>query len=167
MPMPDAMDCGRSGKKSLYRKNGWRCALLTILLFCLITPQLALASDVMMTIAKDTLLGGTVGLVLGGTLTLVTDEDNRSDTVRWGIVIGTFAGFGLGVYEAMHPQDELFGGTDDLGLIENDSPLFTGLMKAEGIGQSRQLREIAPSAVSGLSFKQEWDVKIPLLSLSW
>lgn len=165
--MPDAMDCRRFGMLLLSRGSGWCTIVLTVLLLCLITPKAAPASDVMVTIAKDTLLGGTIGLVLGGTLTLVVDKDNRSETVRWGIVIGTFAGFSLGVYEATHPQDELFGGTDDFGQIENDSPLFTGLMKVSGIGESRAKREIAPLAAAALSPKQEWDVKIPLLRFCW
>ena len=144
-----------------------RRVVLTILLLCLFLTQVASASETMMTVAKDTLLGGMVGLVLGGTLTLVVDEDNRSDTVRWGVVVGTFSGFILGIYEVTHPQDDLFGG-DDFGQIETDSPLFTGWMKTEGIGESRmRLSTVAASDTPGMNQAGGWGLKIPVWNLSW
>jgi hypothetical protein len=54
----------------------------------------------MLTVTKNTLYGALTGLVLGGTLTLVVDEEKRDDVVRWGVVIGTFGGFGYGLYAA-------------------------------------------------------------------
>jgi hypothetical protein len=49
------------------------------------------------------------GLVLGGVLTLVVDDEDRDDVVRWGVVIGTFGGFGFGIYEATRNDDLLSG----------------------------------------------------------
>jgi hypothetical protein len=68
----------------------------------------------MATIAKDTLYGGLIGLVLGGTLTLVVDEEDRDDVVRWGVVIGVFGGFVFGIYEASDSDDLLSGFTTPL-----------------------------------------------------
>lgn len=52
------------------------------------------------TIITNTGYGLACGLVLGGVLTLVVDSDDRSEVLRWGVVIGTFSGFGYGVYAA-------------------------------------------------------------------
>ena len=70
----------------------------------------ARAADPLMTVLKATLVGSITGLVLGGTLTLVVDDESRSETVRWGVVIGTFAGFGVGVWQAATGRDDLFAG---------------------------------------------------------
>jgi hypothetical protein len=59
-----------------------------------------------LTVAKDTVYGGATGLLLGGVLTLVVPADSRGDVVRWGVVVGAFAGFGYGVYEARGQDDE-------------------------------------------------------------
>jgi hypothetical protein len=58
-----------------------------------------------LTVAKNAVYGGATGLLLGGVLTLVVPADSRDDMVRWGLVIGTFAGFGYGLYEARGPKD--------------------------------------------------------------
>jgi hypothetical protein len=71
------------------------------------TSSAAQSNDRLVTIAKDTLYGGLIGLVLGGTLTLVVDEEDRDDVVRWGVVIGVFGGFAFGVWEATRSDDLL------------------------------------------------------------
>jgi hypothetical protein len=58
-----------------------------------------------LTMAKDAVYGGATGLLLGGVLTLVVSSENRDDVVRWGVVVGTFAGFGYGLYEALGTKD--------------------------------------------------------------
>jgi hypothetical protein len=85
-----------------------RVALLGALL---LAPGAARAADPMVTVLRNTLLGGVTGLVLGGALSLVTSEEHQGDTVRWGFVIGTFGGFGLGVALAARGEDALFSGT--------------------------------------------------------
>jgi len=52
-----------------------------------------------LSMTKDAVYGAAMGLFLSGVLTLVVDADKREDTVRWGVVIGTFGGFAYGVYE--------------------------------------------------------------------
>jgi hypothetical protein len=59
-----------------------------------------------LTVAKDAVYGGATGLLLGGVLTLVVPSESRDDMVRWGVVIGTFAGFGYGLYETRGHGDE-------------------------------------------------------------
>ena len=59
-----------------------------------------------LTVAKDAVYGGATGLLLGGVLTLVVPSESRDDMVRWGVVVGTFAGFGYGLYEARGQKDE-------------------------------------------------------------
>jgi hypothetical protein len=59
-----------------------------------------------LTMTKDALYGGATGLLLGGVLTLVVDSHHRDDVLRWGVVVGTFAGFGYGVYEVSHGAEE-------------------------------------------------------------
>lgn len=53
----------------------------------------------MLVLLKNAVYGSACGLLLGGVLTLVVDSDDRGDVVRWGIVVGTFSGFGYGIYE--------------------------------------------------------------------
>lgn len=57
------------------------------------------------TVAKDAVYGGATGLLLGGVLALVVPSENRDDVVRWGVVIGTFAGFGYGLFEGQGEKD--------------------------------------------------------------
>jgi hypothetical protein len=77
-----------------------RVALLGALL---LAPGAARAADPMVTVLRNTLLGGVTGLVLGGALSLVTSEEHQGDTVR--------CGFGLGVALAARGEDALFSGT--------------------------------------------------------
>ncbi len=106
-----------------------------------------------MTVARNTVLGGVTGLVLGGTLTLVVDEDQRDDVVRWGVVIGTFGGFGLGIWAASRGQDDLFADNDPLG----DRTL------------AHWLDEDRPSGpdLPGNASQHEIALKLPLVQLSW
>ena len=68
-----------------------------------------------MEIAKSVYWGALAGFVLGGAITLA-DSNHSNEPIRWGIVIGAFAGLGAGVYFVAHrPQPasllELRGGT--------------------------------------------------------
>jgi hypothetical protein len=74
----------------------------------LLLPGPARAADPLLTVFKNTLLGGVTGLVLGSAVSLVTDEDHRSDVVRWGCVIGTLGGFAMGVTLAARGDEGLF-----------------------------------------------------------
>jgi len=68
------------------------------------------ASAPLLTIAKSALLGGLVGLVLGSVTALVVESDKRDDSIRWGIVIGTFGGFAYGIYAVSQDSgDDFFG----------------------------------------------------------
>ena len=64
------------------------------------------AGERILTVAKDAVYGGATGLLLGGVLTLVVPTEKRDDVVRWGVVVGTFAGFGYGLYEGHGRKDE-------------------------------------------------------------
>lgn len=103
------------------------------------------AEEPLLTIMKNTLLGGATGLILGGTLTLVVDEDSRSEVIRWGVVIGTFSGFGLGAALAWRGEEDLFPG----GYGDDDSGGSLGLQLAPGRAsllaerRARQLRQKA------------------------
>jgi len=140
--------------------------ILLAIILCLLMPQVAQAKEPLVIIAQDTLLGGVVGLVLGGTLTLVVDEDKRSETVRWGVVIGTFGGFGFGLWHATYPDNELFGGTDDeFGALEPTSPHFSDLMDAANAERTEIADLAAGDALQ--SYRGDWAVKVPLVKLSW
>jgi hypothetical protein len=98
-----------------FRRIGCALALALALTFAQ-TPIAPVAraqdsSNDLLVIAKSSLLGGLLGLVLGGVTALVVDSDKRDDSVRWGIVLGTFAGFGYGVYTVTTDQegDDFFG----------------------------------------------------------
>ncbi|MFH1144415.1 MAG: hypothetical protein V1774_07735 [Candidatus Eisenbacteria bacterium] len=67
------------------------------------------AAEPLIVVLKNTLLGTATGLILGATLTLVVDEDSRSEVVRWSAVLGTFGGFGLGLWLASRGDEDLFG----------------------------------------------------------
>lgn len=58
-----------------------------------------------LSVAKNAVYGGATGLLLGGVLTLVVPSEKRDDVVRWGVVVGTFAGFGYGLYEGVGQKD--------------------------------------------------------------
>jgi len=90
---------------ALRRRLRWIGLLLVAAL--LPGPPSARADEPIMTIAKNMLLGGATGMILGGTLTLVVDEDQRGEVVRWGVVIGTFAGFALGTALALRGDEDL------------------------------------------------------------
>ncbi|MFN8549379.1 MAG: hypothetical protein U0527_15760 [Candidatus Eisenbacteria bacterium] len=59
----------------------------------------ARADGGLVTILKDGLYGGATGLLLGAVIALVVDSDHRDDSVRWGIVLGTFGGCAYGIYD--------------------------------------------------------------------
>lgn len=72
-------------------------------------------------IAKSTMYGALAGLVVGSAIALAADDDN-GEPVRWGTVIGTFAGLGGGIYFVSHrPQP------DALLEIEEGSPRLNPL----------------------------------------
>jgi hypothetical protein len=82
-----------------------RALLLSALI---LLPGPARAAEPVLTVLKNTLLGGVTGLLLGGTVSLVTDKDHRGDVVRWGFVLGTLGGFVLGVSLAARGEEGLF-----------------------------------------------------------
>lgn len=142
--------------------------LLPALLLCF-SSRLATAEP-LMTIAKDTLIGGATGLILGGTLTLVVDDQDRSEVVRWGVVIGTFGGFGFGVWRATRGEGEdLFG--------DASAPRMTpaGLGgQASGAAQAWADHRRAIAADDPAAREPErsdpaggWSVRIPLLRYDW
>jgi hypothetical protein len=91
-----------------FRRIGCALALALALTFAQIAPVARAqdSSNDLLVIAKSSLLGGLLGLVLGGVTALVVDSEKRDDSVRWGIVLGTFAGFGYGVYTVTTDRDD-------------------------------------------------------------
>lgn len=67
------------------------------------------AREPLLTVLKNTLLGGATGLVLGGAASLVVEDSDRADAVRWCVAAGTFGGFALGVVLAVRGEEYLFG----------------------------------------------------------
>lgn len=67
----------------------------------------ARADSALVTVLKNGLYGGATGLLLGAVVALVSDSDSRDDSIRWGVVIGTFAGCAYGVYEISHDEFSL------------------------------------------------------------
>ena len=55
-------------------------------------------------VAKSVFWGAVVGLALGGAIALVADDD-YDDYLKWGFVIGTFGGFGYGLYH-VHTREK-------------------------------------------------------------
>ncbi len=84
-------------------RSGFRRVALAMPLFLLlsacISPNAGARENPMLVLLKNSVYGSACGLLLGGVLTLVVDKDNRGDMVRWGVVIGTFSGFGYGIYD--------------------------------------------------------------------
>ena len=78
----------------------WTLIITLLIPGGLVHPKKAAAANAIQTILMDALYGGAAGLLLGGVLMLVVDKDSRDDTLRWGAVIGTFAGFAYGVYDS-------------------------------------------------------------------
>ena len=59
----------------------------------------------MAAVFKSTIYGGGAGLLLGLALTLVDEDDDDGEPVKWGFVAGTFFGFGYGLYHvATRPE---------------------------------------------------------------
>ncbi len=76
----------------------------------------ARAEGGLVTVLKDGLYGGATGLLLGAVVALVVDSKHRDDSVRWGIVLGTFAGCAYGIYDVSTSEFSLRP-------IEGDDPL--------------------------------------------
>jgi hypothetical protein len=51
----------------------------------------------MVEIARSVFWGGVAGLAIGTAITLA-DDNHSGEPIRWGIVVGTFAGLGAGIY---------------------------------------------------------------------
>ena len=49
---------------------------------------------------KSTIYGALAGLVVGSAIALAAES--RGEPIRWGIVVGTFAGLGAGIYYVAH-----------------------------------------------------------------
>ncbi len=148
---PTAAPAGPGGR--------FRCAWLLALIMAIGLPRGAGATEPLLTVAKNTLLGGVTGLILGSTLTLVVDDDQRDDSVRWGIVAGTFAGFGVGVWLAATGGEDLFAQTPEdpgagaLVWSRRDDPV---LVARESFGQ-----DAGAPAGSG------WGLRWSLVSWRW
>ncbi len=143
-----------------------------ILILLLAAPRCRGASDPLLVVTKDTLLGAVTGLILGGTLTLVIDDDSKkAETVRWGVVIGTFAGFGFGIYHASRGEADLFAATHpDQWTVSEKAQLFQyrprpGDHHLRSCTADRfaaeKLRDPAIGAVPG------WSFRMPLLQVNW
>jgi MFS family permease len=52
----------------------------------------------MVEIARSTMYGALAGFIVGGAIALAAKDDS-GEPLRWGIVVGTFAGLGYGVYQ--------------------------------------------------------------------
>jgi hypothetical protein len=92
--------------------------IISVFLFGLILPgpvsPVRAEDNSIVTVLKDAAYGGLGGLLLGGVLALVVDKDSRDDSIRWGVVAGTFAGFAYGIYEVTRP-DEYAGYPGSIG----------------------------------------------------
>lgn len=108
------MSVGR--RASMRSVDRGRTLVLLLLGICLfVRPAPARAEDDILTIGKSALYGAATGLLLGAATALVVDSGDRDDAIRWGIVIGTFGGFGYGVYKVSREEDEddFFGALRD------------------------------------------------------
>jgi hypothetical protein len=54
-----------------------------------------------MEVAKSAMWGALAGLVVGSAIALAA-KDDTGESIRWGIVVGTFAGLGAGIYFVAH-----------------------------------------------------------------
>ncbi len=90
------------------RRRRWAHLLWVVPLMVTSGPSVSSAQaggERILIVAKNAVYGGATGLLLGGVLTLVVPSESRDDMVRWGVVLGTFAGFGYGLYEARGQKD--------------------------------------------------------------
>jgi len=55
------------------------------------------AENPMVEVARSVFWGAVAGLTVGSAITLA-DDGHSGEPIRWGIVVGTFAGLGAGVY---------------------------------------------------------------------
>jgi hypothetical protein len=96
------------------------------------------------TIAKATLWGALAGGVLGGAVALVADDDEW-EIIKWGIVGGTFFGFGFGVYHVLTRPEP----TGALLEIDDDGRLALGVPTMEVRWQRVGWREQGAKKPSG------------------
>ena len=140
---------------------------LTLLLLLLVARP-GHAAEPLLTVSKNMLLGGATGLVLGGTLTLVVAEDERSDVVRWGAVIGTFSGFTLGVLLALRGEEDLFSETSPAAAQPSSS---AGLGSLPALALARARPGPAPRAPDDREARGRqpggWGVRMTLLRCNW
>ncbi len=96
MHLPPQLSSYRT--RSRLRLIAWALPVFLLFSTC-ISARSDAQGNPMLVLLKNSVYGGACGLLLGGVLTLVVDKEDRSDVVRWGTVVGTFTGFGYGVYE--------------------------------------------------------------------
>ena len=76
-------------------------------------------------IAKSIMWGALAGLLVGSAIELAAKSES-GEPVRWGIVIGTFAGLGAGIYFVSHrPQPSSLLELRDGRLVPNAAALTT------------------------------------------
>ena len=152
-----------------------RSVILVILILLLAAPRCRAASDPLLVVTKDTLLGAVTGLVLGGTLTLVIDDDSkRAETVRWGVVIGTFAGFGFGIYHASRGEADLFATAHpDQWTVSEKAQLFQYRPRPDDqhlrsrAADRFAAEKLRDSAVPAIGAVPGWSFRMPLLQVNW
>jgi len=154
------------GARRRPRQQALGALLIGALLLGMLTPPAT--AEPLLGVLKNTLLGGATGLVLGGTATLVVDdEDDRSGVVRWGIVIGTFAGFSLGVALAVRGEEDLFATQAEDSEFQQRIAATLALAAAHDAATSPRVvpRCMAPSGASAAEPAGLTRLRIPLLSV--
>jgi hypothetical protein len=94
---------------SIWLRRRIKCLMFLLALALTLRCAPAGASEPILTVLKNTLLGSATGLILSGAATLVVHDEDRADVVRWGVVVGTFGGFALGVVRAIRGDEDVFG----------------------------------------------------------
>lgn len=74
-------------------------------------------------VAKSVYWGALAGFILGGAITLA-DDHHSAEPLRWGIVVGAFAGLGAGIWFVAHrPSPESMLELRDGHLVPNPAAL--------------------------------------------
>ncbi|GJM44565.1 MAG: hypothetical protein DHS20C21_14070 [Gemmatimonadota bacterium] len=82
--------------------SGAVASVILVLHSCPVAAQVSetrsSSANPMVEVFRSTLYGGLAGVLLGSAVALAKEDDDGSETVRWGFVGGTFFGFGFGIH---------------------------------------------------------------------
>lgn len=121
-------------------------ALLLVVSILAFAPPAAAgdSDDKMLVITKTTVYGAVLGGLLGLTSSLVVDDDSRDDAIRWGVALGSIAGFVYGIINSHDDGLDFFAvrHSEDRDAVESTALAGDPVLSGIGIGLATGSRTV-------------------------